>query len=83
VRDWYGSAGYGWKNVAGLDSIAATLVYHRFDGDRQSLHYGNEWDAFLSAKKGRWTATAKLASYHADDLSSDTKKVWLQLEWVY
>lgn len=83
VRDWYGSAGYGWKNVAGLDSIAATIVYHRFDSDRQTLHYGNEWDAFLSAKKGRWTATAKLASYDADDLSSDTKKVWLQLEWVY
>lgn len=83
VRDWYGSAGYGWKKVAGLDSIAATLVYHRFDSDRRSLHYGNEWDALLSAKKGRWTATAKLASYDADDFATDTTKVWLQLEWAY
>ncbi len=83
VRDWYGSAGYGWKNLAGLDSIVATLVYHRFDSDRRSHHYGNEWNALLSAKKGRWTATAKLASYDANDFASDSSKIWFQLEWVY
>ena len=83
IRDWYGSAGYGWKNIAGLDAINASLVYHRFNSDRLSMHYGNEWDALLSAKKGRWTATAKLANYDADEFATDTRKFWLQLEWAY
>lgn len=83
IRDWYGSAGYGWKKLAGLEAINATLVYHRFNSDRLGLHYGNEWDAMVSAKKGRWTATAKLAAYHADEFATDTRKFCLQLEWAY
>lgn len=83
VRDWYGSAAYGWKKIAGLDAINATLIYHRFRSDRLGFHYGNEWDALVSAKKGRWTATAKLAAYNADEFATDTRKFWLQLEWAY
>ena len=83
IRDWYGGAGYGWKKIAGLDAINATLAYHHFKSDRLGLHYGNEWDAMLSIKKSRWTATAKLAAYDADELATDTRKLWLQLEWAY
>lgn len=83
VRDWYGCAGYGWKKVAGLDAINAAVIYHHFSSDRLDIHYGNEWDALISARKGRWTATAKLAGYDADDFASDTRKFWLQLEWSY
>ena len=83
LHDYYASAGYGWKKVAGLDSISASVAYHRFDSDRLDLHYGNERNALISAKKGRWTATAKLASYDADDFATDTHKLWLQLEWAY
>lgn len=82
IRDLYASAGYGWKKPFGLDSLSATLIYHRFDSDRLSLHYGNELDAQISAKKGRWTATAKLAAYDADKFATDTRKLWLQLEWA-
>ena len=83
IRDWYGSAGYGWKKPLGLDAINATLVYHRFGSDRIAIHYGNEWDAMITARKGRWTATAKLAAYDADLFATDTRKFWLQLEWAY
>jgi len=83
IRDWYASAGYGWQKVGDIDAITAALVYHRFDSDRLDIHYGTEWDAMLSAKKGRWTATAKLAGYDADDFATDTRKFWLQLEWSY
>jgi hypothetical protein len=82
VRDCYASANYGWKKVAGLDAINASLAAHRFESDRFRIHYGNEWDAMLSAKKGRWTATAKLASYDADQFATDARKFWLQLEWA-
>jgi hypothetical protein len=83
VRDLYGSAGYTLKKPLGLDAITAQLVYHRFDSDRVSQHYGDEWDALLLAKKDRWTATAKFASYAADKFATDTRKLWLQLEWAY
>ena len=83
IRDWYGSAGYGWNRAIGLAAINATLVYHRYHSDRLGLHYGNEWDAMVSAKKGRWTATAKLAAYEAEAFATDTRKFWLQLEWAY
>lgn len=83
IQDYYAQAGYGWKKIAGLDAINALAVYHRFDSDRLSQHYGNEWDAMVAAKKGRWTVTAKFASYAADTFATDTKKLWLQLEWVY
>jgi hypothetical protein len=83
IRDFYASAGYGWKKSAGFETIAATISYHRFGSDRLGLHYGNEWDALISARRGRWTATAKLASYKADDFATDTRKFWLQLEWSY
>jgi hypothetical protein len=83
VRDLYANAGYGWKNPLGLDSVSASLVYHRFRSDRLDMRYGHEWDAQLSAKKGRWTATAKVAAYDAEEFATDTKKLWLQLEWTY
>ncbi|HXG82347.1 MAG TPA: alginate export family protein [Sphingomicrobium sp.] len=83
IRDYYASAGYGWKESFGLDAINATIVYHRFDSDRLGMHYGNEWDAQLTAKKGRWGASAKVAAYDADDFATDTTKFWLQLEWAY
>jgi hypothetical protein len=83
VRDLYASAGYGWKKVAGLDAINAGVTWHRFRSDRLSIAYGREWDALLSAKRGRVTATAKLANYDAQAFASDTRKAWLQLEWAY
>lgn len=83
VRDLYASAGYGWKKLAGLDSLAATFVYHRFDSDGRDLHYGSEWDAQLSARKRRWTASAKLAAYDAKGFAADTTKAWFQIEWGF
>jgi len=83
VRDLYASGGYGWRNVAGIDGINAAVVYHRFDSDRLDIVYGSEWNAMVSARRGRWTATAKLADYRAKSFASDTRKIWLMLEWTY
>ena len=83
LRDFYASGGYGWKSVAGFDSINAAVIYHRFDSDRLNIAYGSEWDAMVSAKRGRWTATAKLADYRAKSFASDTRKIWLMIEWAY
>ena len=83
LRDLYANGGYGWKSVAGFDAINAAVIYHRFDSDRLNIAYGSEWDAIVSAKRGRWTATAKFADYRAKAFASDTRKIWLMLEWAY
>ena len=83
LRDLYASGGYGWKSVAGFDAINAAVTYHRFDSDRLNIAYGSEWNAMVAAKRGRWTATAKLADYRAKNFASDTRKIWLMLEWAY
>ena len=66
-----------------FDAINAAVVYHRFDSDRLNIDYGSEWDAMVSARRGRWTGTAKLADYRANSFASDTRKVWLMLKWAY
>ncbi|MEO5808485.1 MAG: alginate export family protein [Sphingomicrobium sp.] len=83
LRDLYASGGYGWKSVAGLEAINAVVVYHRLDSDRLGITYGSEWDAMVAAKRGHWTATAKLADYRAKGFATDTRKIWLMLEWAY
>ena len=83
LRDLYASGSYGWKSVAGLEALNAAVVYHRFDSDRLGIAYGSEWDAMVAAKRGRWTATAKLADYRAKGFATDTRKIWLMLEWAY
>ena len=83
VHDLYAGAGYGWKGVGGLDAINAGVTWHRFGSDRLDLDYGTEWDAIMSAKKGRWTATFKYTDYDAEAFATDTRKLWLQLEWAY
>ncbi|MCY7339029.1 MAG: hypothetical protein LH465_03630, partial [Sphingomonas bacterium] len=83
IRDLYAGAGYGWKRIAGFDAVNADVTYHRFESDRLNIEYGFEWDAAISAKRGRWTATAKLADYRANRFAMDTRKIWLQIDWAY
>lgn len=83
LRDLYASGGLGWKKVAGLDSVTTQVTFHRFDSDRLNIAYGREWNALVSAKHGRWTATAKFASYEAKRFATNTRKIWLMLEWAY
>ncbi len=82
LRDAYGTLGYGWKKTGKLDSVALTAVYHRFDSDRASQHYGNETDLQAAVKRGRYTALVKYAKYDADKFATDTRKIWLSLEWA-
>ncbi|QIK79989.1 alginate export family protein [Sphingomonas piscis] len=83
LRDLYASVAYGWKKQFGFDSIGPAVTYHRYRSDRLGQHYGNEWNAIIAAKKGRWTVTAKYAGYDARQFATDTEKAWLQVEWAY
>ena len=82
IRDAYGSAGYVWKKAGPFDAITATAIYHDFRSDRLSQHYGNEIDASVAFKKGRYTVLVKYADYNAKTFATDTKKVWLALDYA-
>ncbi len=81
LRDLYGSAGYGWKKAGPFDAVAVTAVYRRFDSDRASRRYGDEIDGQLTLKRGRYTGLVKYADYRADHFATDTRKVWVSLEY--
>lgn len=82
LRDLYGALGYGWKKVGPADAITVSATWHRFDSDRLSQHYGNEWDLLASAKRGHATLSIRYARYQADRLLTDTRKIWLQADWA-
>ncbi|MEO9132024.1 MAG: alginate export family protein [Sphingomonas sp.] len=82
LGDAYGSFGYGWKQVGPFDTLGVTAVYHRFDATRIDQHYGDEIDAQIAAKRGRYTALLKYADYNADRFATDTRKIWASLEWT-
>ena len=82
IRDLYGSAGYALPKAGPLANVLAQVVYHRFRSDRLDIRYGHEWDAQLSAKFGRTTAIVKYADYRADAFATDTRKLWLELDWA-
>jgi hypothetical protein len=68
--------------LAVLDTLGATLVYHRFESSRLGIDYGREIDLQLQARWHRLTGLIKYASYDAHAFATDTSKFWLQLEYV-
>jgi len=83
LRDLYGTLGYGWKKVGPADAINLSATWHRFNSDRLSQHYGNEWDLLAGAKRGHATLSIRYARYQADRLLTDTRKFWLQADWAF
>ncbi|PTQ12800.1 hypothetical protein CLG96_01235 [Sphingomonas oleivorans] len=93
IRDLYGQIGYAKpKPIKGVDAITLTAAYHRFTADRPVAvvgrqHYGNELNAQLTVKVKKYTFLAKYADYEAKDTapfaSTDTRKLWLSVEWAF
>ena len=82
IRDLYAGIAYALPTRA-IGPISLQLVYHRFASDRLGLDYGSEWDAQIGLKPMPHTAiTLKYADYAADGFASDTRKFWLQLDYI-
>ena len=82
VRDLYGTLGYSWKALGPLRAVALSATYHRFGSDRLARHYGDEIDALASARVAGTTVSLRYADYRADLFATDTRKLWLQLDWT-
>jgi hypothetical protein len=64
-------------------SLAAVAVFHDYDADFGSAHFGEELNVQFVARTERMAFTAKLADYRADGLLTDTEKVWLSFEYAF
>ncbi|MFL6577058.1 MAG: hypothetical protein ACJ8MR_10590 [Povalibacter sp.] len=83
IEDRYATVGIGSKRMGPLQSVSASLIYHDFDAERGPTHYGSEVDLQLQARWNKFTGLMKYTDYHADDLFTDTGKLWAQLEYVW
>lgn len=83
IEDRYVSLGAEIKPAGVLGSVSALAVYHSYEAQHGSLLYGSEVDLQLQAKWQKFTGLLKYADYRADDLLTDTRKLWVQIEYVW
>jgi hypothetical protein len=87
ARQLYGEVARQWKAVGPIDRIDARAIYHRFANDIDGAHYGDEIDLIAVATIGRYAVLAKYADFRASAppprVLTDTRKIWLSIEWRY
>lgn len=84
VEDAYVGVKYVRPRVWLFDFVSAAAIYHDFEAENSSAGLGDELDAVLSAGfHKRYKLTLKAASYDADTFSTDTDKVWIQLDAAF
>lgn len=83
IEDKYVNAGLALKNVAALEALSFVAVYHTYEAERVSMDYGTELDLQLQAKLGKLSGVLKYGDYRSEGLLTDTKKYWLQFEYVW
>ncbi len=83
IDDRYGSVGYALKPAFGaVDSITATAVYHDFRSARLDIDYGSEIDGLVKATWKRFAVLVEYADYTARRYSTDTHKLWAEIDFV-
>jgi len=76
---------FGWAagSAGPFTAVNLAALYHDFDADFGSAHYGDEVDIMLNARTERTVFTLKYAAYNADQFSDDTDKLWLSVDFSF
>ncbi len=83
VEDTYFRFSYPLGKRGRFANIAATAVFHDYEADAGSQHFGEELNLQLVARTERMALTAKYADYRADGLFTDTEKMWLSVDYSF
>jgi hypothetical protein len=83
IEDGYVRFNYPLGKRGRFTNVAAVAVFHDYDADVGSAHYGEELNLQLVARTERMTLTAKYADYRADTLLTDTEKVWVSVDYAF
>jgi hypothetical protein len=82
LEDRYLGAGGKFGRNAHAGKFNWAVAWHDYRADTGG-RYGSEWDASLGFPvHGPVNGLVKLADYRSDGFARDTRKLWLQLEWV-
>ncbi|MET0363970.1 MAG: alginate export family protein [Sphingobium sp.] len=88
LQDYYAGAGYAWPKLGKTGPLVASFTFHRFDSDRNKIHYGDEYNAQVTLKLNKHlTALVKYADYQRKGIASfagdaDTRKFWAQIDYA-
>ena len=83
LEDAYLTVSRTFEQVKLVRALNAAIAFHQFDSAKGDVEYGTEWDASLGFKLGKVGMLLKYADYDAKDFGTDTRKLWLQAEWVF
>jgi hypothetical protein len=88
IDDRYVGLAYQTKGFWVLDTVSAALVYRDFESERRAIDLGEEIDVQVQAKYRRFLGMLKYANYDAragvtPAAYQDTRKFWVQLEYVW
>jgi hypothetical protein len=83
IEDSYVRFNYPFGKRGPFTSIAAVAVFHDYEADFGSAHFGQELNLQLVARTERTVLTAKYADYRADGLFTDTEKLWLSVDYSF
>lgn len=83
VDDRYVKVAFSSQHKGPFHAVTAQLVLHRYGAERGSRDYGDELDAVVQARWHRFSGLVKYADYRADRLLTDTRKLWVQVEYVW
>jgi len=62
-----------------LNGIKLAATFHDLSSNEGSIDYGTEIDLVAAYKFNSYNFLVKFASYNADELGTDTNKLWLQV----
>jgi hypothetical protein len=82
IDDKYVKFAYPFGKHGAFTSLSALAWYHDFSADRTSTHFGDEVDLQLVARTKKIVLTLKYATYDADNLFTDTSKLWLSMDYT-
>jgi hypothetical protein len=83
IEDSYLKFAYQTGAVGPFTGLSALAVVHAFNADNGPARYGDELDLSLVARTQLMTFTLKYATYEADDLFTDTDKLWLSMDYAF
>ena len=83
IEDSYVRLNFPFGKRGRFTSVAAVAIFHDYDADFGSAHFGEELNLQLVARTERMTLTAKYADYRADELLTDTEKMWLSVDYAF
>lgn len=69
--------------IKGVPRVTYAVAHHWFGADIGGTHYGKEINASLGMTIRRVGLLAKMAQYNARGYGTDTRKIWLEMDYVF